>query len=143
MKRIFALLAFASGVFACQGVVESSAFLSRVREVVQSAKCPDGGVAISNGKDLDGDGQLSARETTSESESEACSGTAGRDGAKARVPLFRTTMTRAGDADCPTGGVRIDFGYDVAADAGPGDGVLADEEIDGVQRRSHRPDPPA
>ncbi len=73
MKPIFAVLAFASGVCACQGVVEPSAFLSKVREVVQSAKCPSGGVALSNGKDLDGDGQLSAAETTSESE--VCSGT--------------------------------------------------------------------
>lgn len=137
MQRIIAVLAFAGGVSACQGVVESSAFLSHVNEIAGSPQCPSGGVLIRNGRDLDGDDTLGAEETTSQSE--VCSGPAGRDGVNgaagtnAPVPRFKTTMVGAGDANCAAGGVRIDFGYDAMVDGGTGDGILSDAEIESTR----------
>ena len=56
-------------------------------------------------------------------------GTHGVDGTNGASAVVRTSVLPVGDASCPHGGTRIDFGVDNGADGGvAGDGVLQDGE---------------
>ena len=88
--------------------------------------CPAGGVRLTTGDDADGDGKLTGDEIGSTEV--LCDGGAGPAAAETAV---RTTPLPVGDADCPTGGVRFEAGFDNGDGGGTaGDGVLQDGEVD-------------
>lgn len=99
-------------------------------------RCPAGGVRIAMGEDTNGDGILDDDEIDEARTRVVCNGPQGPEGptgpqgedglrgAPGVNTLARTTAEEAG-ALCPTGGVRIDYGFDE-----DGDGILDPEEID-------------
>ncbi len=141
VTAVLALCACPSG-----SVGESMQF----NQITSSSKCPTGGVQIASGTDLDGDGALTGDEVVQRAE--ICNGVAGnsgttgamgaaglpgRDGVdgwngatgpagkNAPVSVVSTTVLGLGDAKCPSGGVRLDFGFD----EGTANGVLDPTEV--------------
>lgn len=104
---------------ACTGDNGSDAITTLVASSQEQAgeNCPNGGLRLDFGADVDGDAQLSADEVTSTNF--IC------DGSDGLQSLLSTTEIAPG-IECGFGGFRVDFGIDDSAD-----GVLDSGEIDG------------
>ncbi len=119
-------------------------------------ECSNGGTAFATGVDADKDGVLTGDEieetvvicngapgTDGSDGSDGKDGSDGADGADGNdgtggqdgaAVVFRTTTLPVGDADCPGGGTRIEFGLDDGAGGETaGDGVLGDGEVQATQ----------
>lgn len=149
-SRFFALACAA--LCACSG--GSTPQLTHVVESQSSARCPQGSVVISVGRDANGNGTLEASEA--ESTSEICTGAgagpqgpegptgptgptgpagdAGATGQAGANTLVQSTPLAAGSAQCPSGGVRLDIGLDDGTGGGTArNGTLEPGEISGTR----------
>ena len=141
------LLAAALAIVACNNAA-TKAVLTQLTDVTADTKCPTGGVKISTGPDPDGNGRLDPSEVSQTSElcngpagaagsngasgSNGANGANGDAGASGAASLINTTILASGDAACPNGGVRIDYGVDNGAGGGSANnGTLETGEITG------------
>ena len=104
----------------------------------QASVCPNGGVTISTGLDVNNNGVLDISEITSTNNvcngASAIDGGIPSDGVVAPGALVSTTQLAVGDANCPNGGTQIDTGIDNGAGGGiANDGVLEAGEISATQ----------
>lgn len=97
--------------------------------------CPAGGTRIDAGLDNGDGGGTEGNGTLESGEIDttvyACNGGSGSDGADGSNALVQTTPLPAGDATCPSGGVRISVGIDNGDGGGTaGNGILESGEVD-------------
>ena len=122
-KWILPCLIFA----ACSGSNDDEATnqtLTRVTGATAVA-CPNGGITISTGVDINGDGVLESTEVASSQN--VCN-------SPGAAPLASTTPLAVGDTHCPAGGTQIDIGLDNGAGGGTaGDGILQPGEVTSTQ----------
>ena len=94
-----------------------------------SAACPNGGVTITSGIDINGDGVLEPTEVTSTQS--VCNGGASTT---THDSLVSTTSLPPGNSHCANGGTEIDTGSDNGAGGGTADdGILQPGEITSTQ----------
>lgn len=133
MNRLSVVFVASLALVACnQGGSVGS--LTLITPVTADSTCPAGGARVQTGPDKNGNGTLDADEVTQTQE--ICNGTPGTTGptgpgGDAGVnALVNSTALPAGDANCPNGGSKLDFGLDNGANGGTaGDGVLQPGEI--------------
>ena len=117
-----------STAFVCNGIdgvdgengSNGSASLIEVTAVTPGEDCPNGGVLVTNGYDLDGNGTL--EETEIAGSTVVCNGTNGSNGLNS---LIRTERILESEV-CSLGGFLIESGIDTN-----GNGILDDMEVNG------------
>lgn len=141
MKTVITVVLSALLFSACEQQQHNS--ISEVTELSPGQQCPAGGVLLSTGTDINGDGTLRADEIRTSNlicngqnaspGAVGANGANGSDGNNGASPLVKTTVLAVGDSHCSSGGVRIDIGVDVPGDGGAADQVLSDSEIQSTE----------
>jgi hypothetical protein len=130
MKKVIVVLAAAMLVSACGGgggstssnnqqtnsnisTGKNSVAAKTASLPVGDSSCPYGGILVSTGVDINGNGLLDTSEVTnSQPVCNGATGTAGSAGTNGKNALVKTTTETAG-ANCSAGGLKIDIGSDI------------------------------
>ncbi len=129
-RTSLASAAVALGLVACSGTdgnngKNGESTLVAVVSVPAGANCANGGVAIEQGLDANGNGMLDASEVIAAETVYVCNGAAGQaDAGAAGENALVSVSTEPPGANCANGGQRIDSGLDLN-----GDGTLEANEI--------------
>ena len=129
------LLGLSLVIAACSNSSPSSVGVSLTAVTDAGRACPNGGVIISTGLDVNGDGELAASEVTAtHTVCSGINGSNGSNGGTGHSSLVFTTSLPTGNSHCPYGGTEIDTGLDNGDGGGTADdGILQAGEVDSTQ----------
>jgi hypothetical protein len=127
--RFFGYLLSGSLIVGSAACGNSKPLLTRA-SAADPGDCSTGGTLIQTGEDKNGNGILEDTEVSQTTP--VCNGTVttGATGSNGKAPIIQSSAVPPGDPACPSGGSKLEIGYDDGTGGGTaGDGILQAGEI--------------